>query len=203
VIARLVAAAAVFLCATIALGAAVAHRPPGALDVAATALRGHAVSLALFFTSLGRWWMLLPIAVVALGVGMSARANLIPLTIVFAAQAASQAATTLLKLAFHRIRPGVYVGPLESDLSFPSGHAVTAIVFFGGLAILAWQAPFPRPVAAAAAIVLVICAIGIPWSRLALGAHYATDVIGGLFFGAAWLCAALALMLRLSATASR
>jgi membrane-associated phospholipid phosphatase len=203
VIARLAAAAAVFLCATIALGAAVAHRPPGPLDVAATALRGHGVSLALFFTSLGRWWMLLPIAVVAFGVGMSARANLIPLTIVLGAQAASQAATTLLKRAFHRTRPDGYIGPLESDLSFPSGHAVTAIVFFGGLAILAWHAPFPRPFTAAATFVLAICMIGIPWSRLALGAHYATDVIGGLFFGAAWLCAALALMLRLTATASR
>jgi undecaprenyl-diphosphatase len=203
VIARLVAAAALFLCATIALGAAVAHRPPGPLDVAATALRGHAVSLALFFTSLGRWWMLLPIAVVAFGVGMSARANLIPLTILFGAQAASQAATTLLKLVFRRIRPEGYIGSLESDLSFPSGHSVSAIVFFAGFAILAWHAPFPRPFTAAATIVLAICAAGIPWSRLALGAHYATDVIGGLFFGAAWLSAALALMLRLTATASR
>ncbi|MDB5043047.1 MAG: hypothetical protein JWN27_3773 [Candidatus Eremiobacteraeota bacterium] len=202
-IARLAAAAAAFMCATIALGAVVAHRPPGAVDVAATALRGHAISLALFFTSLGRWWMLLPIAVVAFGVGMSARANLIPLTIVLGAQAASQIATTLLKRAFHRRRPDGNVGPLESDLSYPSGHAATAIVFFVGLAILAWDAPFPHPVSAAAAIVLAICAIGIPWSRVALGAHYATDVIGGLFFGAAWLCAALALMLRLSATTSR
>jgi undecaprenyl-diphosphatase len=203
VIARLAAAAAVFLCATIALGAVVAHRPPGPLDVAATALRGHGVSLALFFTTLGRWWMLLPIAVISFGIGMSARANLIPLTIVLAAQAASQAATTLLKLAFHRTRPDGYIGPLESDLSFPSGHAVTAVVFFGGLAILAWHAPFPRPFTVAVTLVLTICAVGIPWSRLAFGAHYATDVIGGSFFGTAWLCAALALMLRLTATASR
>jgi len=202
VIARLIAAAA-FFCATIALGAVVVHRPPSALDVATVALRGHALSLALFFTSLGRWWMLLPIAVVAFGIGMSVRANLIPLTIVLGAQAASQAATTLLKLAFHRMRPDGFIGPLESDLSYPSGHAVTAIVFFAGLAILAWHAPFPRPFAAAATIVLAICAVGIPWSRLALGAHYATDVIGGLFFGAAWLCAASALMVRLGATASR
>jgi membrane-associated phospholipid phosphatase len=202
VIARL-AAAAVFLCATIALGAAVVPRPPGALDLAATALRGHAVSLALFFTALGRWWMLLPIAVVAFGVGMSARANLLPLTIVLGAQAASQIATTLLKLVFRRTRGDGYIGRRESDHSYPSGHAATAIVFFVGLAILAWDAPFPHPFTAAAAIVLAICAIGIPWSRVALGAHYATDVIGGLFFGAAWLCAALALMLRLSATTSR
>jgi membrane-associated phospholipid phosphatase len=202
VIARLWAAAAVSLVATLALGTIVARRPPTALDVAAFSLRGH-VPLALFFTSLGRWWMLLPIGVVAVGIGMTVRANVIPLVIVFGAEAASQAGSTLLKLVFHRTRPDVFLGTHETDLSFPSGHAVTAVVFFIGLAILAWHAPIPRPLAVAAIVVLGICAIGIPWSRLALGAHYATDVIGGLLFGAAWLCAALALMMRLGTTASR
>jgi undecaprenyl-diphosphatase len=203
VIARLAAAAAVFVCATLALGAVVARRPPTALDVAAFSLRGHGVPLALFFTSLGRWWMLLPIGVVAFGIAMTMRTNLIPLVIVFGAQAASQAANALLKLAFHRSRHDVFLGTRETDLSFPSGHAVTAVVFFIGLAIVSWHAPIPRTLAIAATVVLGICAIGIPWSRLALGAHYATDVIGGLLFGAAWLCAAVALMPPLGVTASR
>jgi membrane-associated phospholipid phosphatase len=40
--------------------------------------------------------------------------------------------------------------------------------------------------------------IGIPWSRLALDAHYATDVIGGLVFGCGWLCATIAIVGRLT-----
>ncbi len=57
-----------------------------------------------------------------------------------------------------------------------------------------------RAAAAAVAVpvvaVLLVCAVGIPWSRLALGAHYLTDVAGGLLLGAAFLCAALAVILR-------
>ena len=201
--ARLTVVAVVLALATLVLGYLITHRPPASIDLAAVALRGQATSAALFFTSLGRWWMLLPIAVIAFGVAMSLRANLVPLVIVLGTQAASQAATALVKSGFHRVRPGGFIGDPESDLSFPSGHSVTALVFFAGLAILAWHSPLPRPVAVAAVVVLGICVVGIPWSRLALGAHYATDVIGGLLFGGAWLCAAIALMMRFATTATR
>jgi undecaprenyl-diphosphatase len=51
--------------------------------------------------------------------------------------------------------------------------------------------------AAPAALCALIVAIG--WSRLALGAHYATDVLGGYLLGGAWLCLALAVRSRLAA----
>jgi len=51
--------------------------------------------------------------------------------------------------------------------------------------------------------VLAVCAVAIPWSRLALGAHYATDVLGGLLLGAAWLCLVFAALLRWVPTLSR
>jgi membrane-associated phospholipid phosphatase len=200
---RLLVTALVLAAATVALGFSVAQRPPTALDTAAVALRGWGVPVAEFFTSLGRWWMLLPIGVVAFGIAMTLRANLVPLVVVFCAQAASQAATALLKLGFQRTRPTGIIGPPDADLSFPSGHSVTAMVFFAGLAVLAWHAPVARPLALAATAVLALCVVGLPWSRPALGAHYATDVIGGLLFGGAWLCVALAVMTRLSVTVTR
>lgn len=202
-IARLLMAALLLAGASVALGVWVAHRPPSALDVAAVALRGRGVPLAELFTALGRWWMLVPLGVVCFGIAMTLRANLVPLVVVFCAQAASQATNALLKLGIDRARPAGAIGPPELDLSFPSGHSVTAVVFFAGLALLAWNAPIPRPLALAAAAVLAICVVGIPWSRLALGAHYATDVIGGLLFGSAWLCVVLALMIRLNVTVTR
>ena len=189
---------AAFACAlaAFALGALVANREPSRLDVAAQSLRGGAVPLALFFTALGRWPVLIGLGVVAFGAAMVLRAGAPAVTVLLGAQVVSQAVNALAKPVFHRARPGGELGIKETDLSFPSGHSVTAVVFFAGFAILAWHAPLPRPLAAVLCAGLLACAVAIPWSRLALGAHYLTDVIGGLLLGAAFLCAALAVLLR-------
>ena len=201
-VSRLCLAALVCALATVALGAFVANRPPARIDIDAVALRGGAVPLALFFTALGRWPVLIGAGVLAMGIAMSLRAGLSALAVLFAAQVFSQAANALLKLAFHRPRPEGWLLIRETDLSYPSGHAVSAVVFFAGLALLAWHAPLPRPVCAALAVALLVCAVGIPWSRLALGAHYLTDVAGGLLLGIAFLCAALAIVLRFTTAAN-
>jgi membrane-associated phospholipid phosphatase len=105
-----------------------------------------------------------------------------------------------LKLAFHRTRPDAWLHIREVDFSYPSGHSVTA-VFFVGLALLACDAPVPRPLVSTLVALLAVGAIGLPWSRLALGAHYLTDVIGGLLFGLGWLCIVAIALLRLAARA--
>jgi undecaprenyl-diphosphatase len=192
---RLWIAAVLCLGAALALGFYVSQRTPARIDVETVAVRGTAIPLALFFTALGRWPALLALSVVAalaawrLGTGVGA------VVLLYATQVVSQGASTLLKLGFHRSRPDHWLVIQEKDWSYPSGHAVTAVVFFVGFAILAWHAPLPRPLAVTITAVLLVCAIGMPWSRLALGAHYLTDVIGGLLLGAAFLCAAFALIL--------
>ena len=201
---RLCIVALACVVAVFVLGAFVAHRPPAAVDIAAGSLRGSAVPLALFFTALGRWPVLLGLGVVASATAVFSRAGLTAVAILYATQIVSQGANAAVKLLFHRARPDAWLHIHENDLSFPSGHALTAVVFFIGFAILAWHAPLPRPLAAAIVAVLLVCAVGIPWSRLALGAHYPTDVIGGLFFGAAALCVAFAVIVRTyAATVSR
>ena len=187
-----------FVCAVgvLVLGALVASRPPTNLDIAAGSLRGAAVPLALFFTALGRWPVLLGLGIVAAGTALALRTGLTAVAILYGAQIVSQAANAGVKLLFHRARPDVWLHIHEKDLSYPSGHAVTAVVFFVGFAIIAWHAPLPRPVAGTIATALLVCAVAIPWSRIALAAHYFTDVLGGLLFGTAFLCAAFALILR-------
>ena len=193
---RLCITALVCVVAVFVLGALVAHRPPSSIDIAAGSLRGTGVPLALFFTALGRWPVLLGLGVAAAGAAVALRTGLKAVAILYATQILSQGANAAIKLVFHRARPDAWLHIHETDLSYPSGHAVTAVVFFVGFAILAWHAPLPRPLAAAVVTALLVCAVGIPWSRLALAAHYATDVIGGLLLGTAFACAAFALILR-------
>ena len=94
-----------------------------------------------------------------------------------------------VKSAVHRLRP-VLADPVAhaGGLSFPSGHAQAAIVGYGVLLLVflpvlhgVW-----RKAAITSAAVMVL-AIG--FSRIALGVHYLSDVVGGFLLGAAWLAA--------------
>lgn len=182
------------------LGAFVSSRPPTKIDIAAAALRGSFTALAAFFTALGRTYPILIISAVAAIVALVFRASVLPVLAILVSQVLSQGVVAALKPLFHRMRPDHWLLYREKDLSFPSGHATTSVVFFAAIALLAMRSPaLPRPLAIAAASLAATCAAGIPWSRLALGAHYATDVMGGLLFGLGWLCATLAIAARFGA----
>jgi membrane-associated phospholipid phosphatase len=94
-----------------------------------------------------------------------------------------------VKSAVHRLRP-VLADPVAhaSGLSFPSGHAQAAVVGYAVLLLVflpvlhgVWR---KAAITFAAAMVL---AIG--FSRIALGVHYLSDVVGGFLLGAAWVAA--------------
>jgi undecaprenyl-diphosphatase len=92
---------------------------------------------------------------------------------------AEEGLNALLKHLFHRVRPAL--AGLET-FSFPSGHAMAATATYGMVAILAARAyPALRwPLALAAAV----CALLIGASRVFLGVHWASDVLGGFAAGA-------------------
>lgn len=99
---------------------------------------------------------------------------------------------TAVKELVGRARPA-FDEPLSHALgkSFPSGHAMSSTVCYGALLLvfLPLVAVRLRRVAILATILLV-AAIG--FTRLALGVHYVTDVLGGFVLGLAWLSAATA-----------
>ena len=180
------AAGAAFL-ATV-LGLAVARRPPNALDAGvARALFGHGAPVAWAITQTGYTPAISAILVVVFALAWRARA--IPAALVLlVSQSLSQGVVELLKRAFDRPRPIDWLYHHELNMSFPSGHSVTAIVLFGGLLAYVLAASGLRgPVRSAVAGALAFWILALGWSRLALGAHFLTDVLGGYLYGIAWL----------------
>ena len=97
-----------------------------------------------------------------------------------------------IKILVNRPRP-VVDHPIATALgkSFPSGHAMSSTITYGAvfLALLPALTPALRRVALGATIALVLV---IGCSRLLLGVHFLSDVVGGYILGLAWLAASTA-----------
>jgi undecaprenyl-diphosphatase len=94
----------------------------------------------------------------------------------------------LLKNFFERPRPSVvdWVTEVHSK-SFPSGHAMTAVIAYASVAYLVARlepTPLLRRTTWMLAIILIL-AVGI--SRMYLGVHYPSDILAGYLAGIAWL----------------
>lgn len=96
-------------------------------------------------------------------------------------------AATVIKWVLQRPRPLADLYDGLSTYAFPSGHATMSMVVYGFLAVLVARGfSVPRRWLVYAVAALLICAIAL--SRLYLGAHWLSDVIGGLSLGLAWVC---------------
>jgi undecaprenyl-diphosphatase len=93
----------------------------------------------------------------------------------------------VLKLGFDRPRPSVVVAAVHTfSSSFPSGHAMSAAIVYSTVAYLAARLhrdKRARWLVMTGAMVLIAL---ISFSRIYLGVHYPSDVIGGVAIGLAW-----------------
>lgn len=97
-----------------------------------------------------------------------------------------------LKLLFHRARPHVdlpYLIVRPESFSFPSGHTMGSAGVLGSIAIVVRALKPPRAVWIPMALVCGSLVLGVATSRVYLGAHYPSDVVGGLLGAASWLSA--------------
>jgi len=99
---------------------------------------------------------------------------------------------SVVKLAVHRSRPALSHAVAHAfGKSFPSGHAMSSTVCYVALLLVFLPSvPHRRRRLTIVAVVVLLVAIGA--SRLALGVHFLSDVLGGWILGAAWLLASVA-----------
>ena len=182
------------------LGGFVGSSPPKGLDAAALALLGHGGDLVAWtLTQSGFFQTFATLFVLMLLTALIARDWLYLRRVVFSI-------LTLLtgwflsdacKGIFHRARGEAWLVRHETSYSYPSGHATLAVLFWVLWAYFLWNSTLPLLLRRIGAYALIAFALAVGWSRLELGAHFLSDVVGGYLLGLAWLALALWLAHRL------
>ena len=137
-------------------------------------------------TTLGYYWVVLPLLVVVVFV-FYRRGWRLSATLLVVSTVGSALLTAVLKMVFERARPELFdSGYAASFYSFPSGHATVAVGFYGTLTmILAYRLRgFARWAVVVCGVSLVLL---IGFSRLYLGVHYPTDVLAGFLAAPLWV----------------
>ena len=142
------------------------------------------------FTDLGSTLVVLPLLVVTLMLLVWRRHRTAALFLLVA-MVGSVALNESLKLIFHRPRPQLSWARVQPEYSFPSGHAMNSLVFYVALALIVGVL-WGRRAGVASMVVAIVLVLLIGTSRIYLGYHYFTDVVGGVLAGAAWLVIVIA-----------
>jgi undecaprenyl-diphosphatase len=160
------------------------HGEPPLLWAFAKSVRGHAIWVAWAFTNAGYAKVLAPLYAVCIAVAIfSKRWRLRAAFAVMSGLIAWGAADGVQRL-FARPRRTDWLIRHEHAFSYPSSHATISTAFYLLAGVLVLRSELPRPLRYVVFAVLAVLWLGILWSRLALAAHYPTDIIGGVCLGA-------------------
>lgn len=89
----------------------------------------------------------------------------------------------IIKNIIQRDRPLVLRLIEEDGFSFPSGHAMGSICFYGGIIFLIKKSNMNKNIKLLIMILLSLIILSIGISRIYLGVHYASDIVGGFILG--------------------
>lgn len=145
-----------------------------------------ATTVALEVTALGTATVVILMTLVA-GMFLALNDRRVSAILLIAATVGGMALNLLLKLHYHRPRPHIF--PWETHVvssSFPSGHAMNAIIVYGTIAYIAASLTRRTSIRAVTQILAATVIIAICASRVYLGVHYPSDVVGGFIIGMAW-----------------
>jgi len=188
--AAIVALIAALLCGL--LGSSVSERPPDGIDLTGRGLAGHGAHIALVLTASCWWYVLVALAVVAIAFAVALPAWRPRVIFAVITTLVAWQASDAVKNLFARTRPEYWVLHHETSASYPSGHAMFAVVVYGLWSYFFAASDLPQPWRGILSAACALWAIGVIWSRLALGAHFVTDLAGGVLFGITMLAIAAA-----------
>lgn len=141
----------------------------------------------LFFTYLGRHEFLIPANLVLIAYFLFIKKHKWYSIKVPAIALSSLALMFILKNVFDRQRPLIPLLEEAKGLSFPSGHALMSVTFYGLLIYIIWKnIPQKTPRITLSTLLLLLILL-IAFSRIYLRVHYASDVAAGLCVGFIWL----------------
>lgn len=95
---------------------------------------------------------------------------------------------TAMKHSFHRPRPSPFFNyPMPASESFPSGHALASLCFYGAIAALCSSRFKARALQISVWLAAMVLVAIIGFSRIYLGVHYFSDVVGGYLAAGVWV----------------
>lgn len=134
------------------------------------------------------------IALTMLSAAILLAARRVDLLAVFLVLNALRPVSGLLKWLSDRPRPTaalVKVAEYPRDASFPSGHVLTSVLVYGGIAVLVEQTSLPRMARRAVQVVSLSLVLLMGPARVYVGAHWPSDTLGGYVWGALLLVAVM------------
>jgi membrane-associated phospholipid phosphatase len=178
-----------FVCAVayVLLGNAVSHVAPSGIDAAARSVTGELPGLAWVLTESCLWPVLVVLGLCAIVLAIRSRSwrkrALFSVILTVVAWQTSD----LLKNIFERHRPDYWIVHHETTFAYSSGHAMFAVIVYWLWAWFVLRSDLPDAVRFTIAPLAFAWGCGVIWSRLALGAHYPSDLAGGMVLGTAMI----------------
>jgi membrane-associated phospholipid phosphatase len=108
-----------------------------------------------------------------------------------------------LKNLFGRHRPDIPLLREAQGLSFPSGHALMSVTFYGMLIYIVWNTVKRKWLKWLLVILLILLILIIGFTRIYLRVHYPTDVFAGFAIGFLWLVISIYVMRRIEKFSKR
>jgi membrane-associated phospholipid phosphatase len=146
-----------------------------------------------FITFLGKHDALIPLNILLIGYFIYKKKKWFAIRIT-ALALSSLLLKFILKLYFQRARPDVPVIEKVGGYSFPSGHALIGVVFYGLVIFVIWHEVKQKWLKILLTVFFVVLILLIGFSRIYLRVHYASDVIAGFAVGFIWLVLSLRIL---------